>query len=156
MTTIDSISVSEAMSPVEFTVSQWEKLDGVAQMFQQRGINSAPVVDEFGKCVGIITSGDLVRFQSELAEIDTRINHGLSFEVTQSPASGSLEIVEHPFDEVKRQMTSCLQTIDQSSSILLASKIMCDQNIHHLIVLDQSQRPVGILSSLDILAKLNR
>ena len=156
MQTIDSIKIRDAMSLVEFTVSPCDKIDEVAKLFQQHHVNSAPVVDEFDRCIGIITSEDLVRFQSELTEVNSGINQGLSFEVTQQQTDGSLKIVSHPFDEVQRQMTATLQTIDQSQSLRLAAKMMCEQHVHHLIVLDDAQRPYGILSSLDILAKLDR
>jgi CBS domain-containing protein len=154
MNDLNKVPVSEAMSAVKHTVSPIEKLDVVANLFQQHALNSIPVVDELGKCVGIITSSDLVQFQSELAGNDAQISHGVSFEPTRRDSDGSLEFTPHPFDEVQRQMTTVLQTVEPDISLMAASQIMCEQHIHHLIVLDDSQRPVGILSSLDILAKL--
>ena len=127
----------------------------MAKLFQQNSIDAAPVVDETGKCLGILTNSDLVRFQSELPEMDSHIDGGMSFETQRRQSDGSLELVQHPFDEVQRHMTRCLQTIDQAGTLRLASKIMREQRIHHLIVLDDSQRPTGILSSLDILTKLD-
>ncbi len=152
---LDAIQVGDAMSPVEFTVSPIQKLESVAKLFQQNGIDAAPVVDETGKCLGILTNSDLVRFQSELSEMDSHIDGGMSFETQRRQADGSLELVQFPFDEVQRHMTRSLQTIDPGSSLRLASKIMREQRIHHLLVLDDSQRPTGILSSLDILNKLD-
>ena len=152
---INSISVGAAMSHAEFCVAQTDKLDDVARIFQEKGCNSAPVIDGCGKCIGIITSSDLVRYQSQLADVNSKIDHGMSFEVTQREGDGSLELTQHPFDEVQRHMTTCLQTVEKNEPLTMASRIMCDQHIHHLIVLDESDRPAGILSSLDILAKLN-
>jgi CBS domain-containing protein len=154
MNDLNKISVSEAMSAVKHTVSPIDKLDVVANLFQKHSLNSIPVVDELGKCLGIITSSDLVQFQSELAGKDAQISHGISFEPTRRESDGSLEFIPHPFDEVQRQMTTVLQTVEPDTSLMAASRIMCEQHIHHLIVLDDSQRAVGILSSLDILAKL--
>lgn len=152
---LDEINVKEAMSPIVLTVTPIEKLEAVAKRFQENGTNAAAVVDETGKCLGILTSSDLVRFQSELPEMDSHIDGGMSFETQPRQSDGSLEMVEHPFDEVQRHMTRCLQTIDQTSSLRQASKIMREQRIHHLVVLDESERPAGILSSLDILTKLD-
>ena len=150
-----NVPVSAAMSEARFSVSPTQKIEDVAKLFQQNEINSAPVVDEFNRCVGIITSHDIVRFQSELSEANARIDQGLTYEITERDTDGSIELVPHPFDEVQRQMTATVQTIDEAKSLLLAARIMCEQHVHHLIVLDGSEHPIGILSSLDILAKLN-
>jgi CBS domain-containing protein len=154
MIDLDKIVVRDAMSAVTYTVSPIDKLDSVAELFQKHGIASLPVVDEIGKCIGIITGSDLVRFQSELARADSQISHGVSFEPTPRESDGCLEFTPHSLDEVQRQMTTVLQTVEPDISLGAASRIMCEQHIHHLIVLDQSHRPIGILSSLDILAKL--
>ena len=151
---LDSVHVGDAMHPVRFTVSPIEKLDAVAKLFEKHDTNSAPVVDELGRCVGIITTRDLVRSQSLMSDMDARIDHGVSFDVSLRREDGSIELIPHPFDEVQRQMTSQIQTIDENDSLELAATIMCQLHIHHLLVLDGSQRPIGILSALDILAKL--
>lgn len=155
MNDLDNILVRDAMSQVTITVSPTEKLDVVAELFQKHHIASVPVVDEVGKCIGIITGSDLVRFQSELTGSDASISHGVQFEPIPRESDGCLEFAPHPVNEVQRQMTTVLQTIEPEVSLGTASQIMCEQHIHHLIVLDESQRPTGILSSLDILAKLN-
>ena len=154
MNDLDKVPVRDAMRAVQHTVSPIEKLEAVANLFQEHSLDSVPVVDELGRCLGIITSSDLVRFQSELTGTDAQISHGVSFEPTRRETDGILEFTPHPFDEVQRQMTTVLQTVEPDISLTTASQIMCEQHIHHLIVLDDSQRPVGILSSLDILAKL--
>lgn len=152
---LETIQIHETMSPVTVTVTRTQNLGDVAKLFQEHKINSAPVVDEMGRCVGIITSADLVRFQSQLADVGARIDHGLSFELSQKELGGSIEIVQHPFDEADRHMTSEVQTVDRSTSLVQASKIMCLQGVHHLIVLDDAEHPIGILSSLDILKKIH-
>ena len=143
------------MRSVTVTVSPTEKLDAVAELFQQHSVSSVPVVDEVGKCIGIITASDLVRFQAELAKADTQISHGVTFEPSPRESDGCLEFKPHPLDEIQRHMTTTLQTVDSDISLAAATRIMCEQHIHHLIVLNSSMQPAGILSSLDILAKLN-
>ena len=150
---LESIQVRDVMNLVQFTVSPTQKLDSVANLFQKHNIHSAPVVDVHYKCVGIITGHDLIRYQSELSDLDSR-NQGISLEATRRQPDGSIEIIPHTFDEVQRHMTVAVQTIDPAESIQQAAKVMCEQHIHHLVVLDVAGRPSGILSSLDILSKL--
>jgi CBS domain-containing protein len=152
---LDALQVRNAMTTVTLTAAPSQKMEEVARLFQEFDIGSAPVVDEVGKCIGIITSSDLVRFQSEWSDVAAQIDHGMEFDVNERAKDGSIELVPRPYDLVQRQMTSAVQTIEQSASLRMATKIMCAQHIHHLVVLDNSRVPVGILSSLDILAKLN-
>ena len=152
---LDLISVHDAMTRVTITVTPNHKLPDVARLFSDNMINSAPVVDEFGKCVGVITSSDLVRYQSELPDVNARIDQGMSYDIEHSGPDGSIELVPHPYDEVRRHMTPFVQSISEEASVSAAARIMCSQHIHHLVVLDGANRPVGVLSSLDILSKLS-
>ena len=92
---INTVSVKEAMSPATFTVTQTDKLDEVARIFEENGVHSAPVVDSVDRCVGIITSSDLVRFQSKLAEVNAQLDHGLSYEVVRNDSDGSIHLRIH-------------------------------------------------------------
>ena len=154
MTNQLSGTVRDVMSEATHVVSAIGKISEVAKLFCENRINSAPVVDEAGHCIGLITSSDLVRFQSQVDSEYSRIDHGMSFDVTQSENDGPIELVPHPFDEVQRHMSSGLQTISPDRSLSDAARIMTEQHIHHLIVLDESERPIGIVSSLDLLTKL--
>jgi predicted transcriptional regulator len=155
MNAILQATVADAMSEVRYTVSALQKINQVAGSFSQQHINSAPVVDDTGRCIGIITSSDLVRYQALVEGMDSRIDHGMNFEVTRSQEDGTIELVPHPFDEVQRHMSTAVQTISADCQLVEAAKIMTQQHIHHLVVLDKSGRAVGILSSLDLLAKLS-
>jgi CBS domain-containing protein len=148
---LTKLTVGDAMSEIKVTVTPTQKLDEVARLFQAHRFHSVPVVDSTEKCIGIITSHDLVRYQSELSGVDSKLHHGMTFEMEKSTVDGEAHLVSHPFDEVQRHMTSEIQSVATSLSLAAAAKIMCHQKIHHLIVLDESQRPIGMLSSLDIL-----
>jgi len=154
MKTDHSGIVRGAMSEATHLVSAIQKVSEVARLFCENNISSAPVVDEVGRCIGIITNSDLVRYQSQVDGVYSRIDHGLSFDVTQSVVDGQFELVPHPFDEVQRQMSAAVQTVAPDCKLKDAAKIMKEQHIHHLVVIDSSERPIGILSSLDLLTKL--
>ncbi len=143
--------VREAMVETVELVSATLKIQELAELFEQRGISSAPVVDEVSRCIGIITNSDLVRFQSQVDNAYARIDHGMTFEVS---GNGEMALVPHPFDEVQRHMSTAVQTISPESSLVDAAHIMSEQHIHHLIVLDDTECVLGTLSSLDLLSKL--
>ncbi len=154
MNTILQGVVREAMSRATYLVSATQTINDVARLFHEQHINSAPVIDEAGRCIGIITSSDLVRYQSQIDDVNARIDHGMSFDLSQTTRDGPLELVSRPFDQVQRHMSTGVQSIAPDRRLAEAATIMTQQHIHHLVVLDESDKPVGILSSLDLLTKL--
>ena len=146
--------VCDAMSRAPKVVSTATKIQEVASLFNEHAISSAPVVDESGRCIGLITSTDLIRFQSQIESAFARIDHGMTFEIQRTTRDGQMEVVSHPFDEVQRHMTTAIQSISADRSLVEAAEFMSHQHVHHLVVLDDSEHVIGTLSSLDLLAKL--
>lgn len=90
-----------------------------------KGFGATAVVNEEGRLVGIITDGDLRRF----------VNKGGSFENTRA----------------KDVMTKNPKTISPDELALSALKKMEDYNITVLIVVDEENKPIGIIHMHDIL-----
>ena len=151
---IGTALVSEVARTQVITVEPTTKLDKVAVLFEENDINAAPVVDGLGKCIGIITSRDLVRFEAIRSSLESQFRHGIAFDVDQNDLNSAIGIFGRPFDEVAYHMSSDIITIDDNSTLSRASRIMCRNHIHHLLVLDAAERPIGILSSLDILGEV--
>ena len=55
-----------------------------------------------------------------------------------------------PWTPIKEFMTSPVQTIHENESIKKASEMMKENKFHHLLVRDDSNKVVGIISALDI------
>jgi predicted transcriptional regulator len=51
-------------------------------------------------------------------------------------------------------MSPAVQAIDPGASLLKAARVMCAEHIHRLLVLNESNRPVGVISTMDIVAAL--
>jgi len=51
-------------------------------------------------------------------------------------------------------MSPLVQTVDAEATIISAAELMCDEGIHRIIVVDGDQHPVGLISTLDIVATL--
>lgn len=154
LTHFENMTVQQVMVPVVITATPSQKMESVAKLFGLHHVSAVPVINETGQCIGIFTSHDLVKYQSTLSDANARIDHGMSYDLAHYGSQDDQRIIERPFDEVNRHMTTCLQTIDIDETVGKAAEIMCHQRIHHLLVLDDRSCPLGILSSLDILAKL--
>ena len=57
-------------------------------------------------------------------------------------------------DEVRRFMTPDPVTARPATSIRVLARMMIDAHIHRIIVVDEERKPIGVVSSTDVLAAL--
>lgn len=119
-------TVRDAMSEPVFTVHRKQPLSDIAAELQRRGFSGAPVVDDEGAMVGIVSDRDLRK-----AERDDAM--GL-------PAAGRMK---HP-----------VVTIDASAPLSLALERMETRDVGRLPVLSKDGSLVGILTRTDALQVL--
>ncbi len=148
-TTVDEIMVNDVV-----TVAVKDKIEDVAKVLDQHDINAAPVVDDGGRCVGIITSHDIVEFESSRIEVNQEIQHGYYFDLAHYGQSDPPRMSGVYYDEVGCHMSRTLKTAAPQDPLSRIAQTMCAEHIHHVIVLDDQQQVVGMLSSLDILGHL--
>jgi len=150
---IGTTPVSKVAIKQLVTVGPTDKLEAIASLFESKQISAAPVVDGMEKCVGIITSSDVVRYESLRNTLNEQFPQGLAFDMTEPAGDQPLEFQDRPFDEAAYHMSQEFATIDAAAPLSRAARQMCRQRIHHLVLLDTAGRPQGILSALDILAE---
>ncbi len=149
MDRLKSLKVSDAMAHNLITISANSTLSEAADVLCECRITGAPVVDERGKCVGVISGSDFIHSKAEELE-GTSNRHVL----TGGAFYDAFRIEEVRHDLVRCHMTPVVETVPESTSLLQAARTMCDKHIHRLIVVDELDRPVGILTSLDLVATL--
>ncbi len=123
---LEGLKVSEVMTsaPITLVLAAHHTVMNVLSIFQQHQIRLLPLLDEQGKLVGIVTP-------EHIRQILQPINL-LKF---RSIAEG---------------MTSEVITATLTTSIFCIAKIMTEQNVSSVIILDQQQLPVGIVTEQDI------
>jgi CBS domain-containing protein len=117
----DCTPVSRIMSLNVQCVTEDVSLPALATCLLDGGYSGAPVIDDQGKPVGIVSKTDLLR-------------HGVTSKA-----------------RVKDIMTPMSFTLDENHSISKASALMAYEGVHRLPVVDATGKVVGLLSSLDIL-----
>jgi len=65
-----------------------------------------------------------------------------------------VELEKLPMDEVRRFMTPDPVTTQPGTLIHVLARMMIDAHIHRIIVVDEGRKPIGIVSSTDLLATL--
>ena len=141
-----SLRVSDVMSHDPLTIDLASSMNDVSHLFSQQRIHAAPVVDEKGKCVGIITATDFVKRTEIYAQYDDSSQQVVHDEEGMHVEPKSCEFVSD-------YMTSGIQSIEPDMPLIVAARVMVDAHLHVLPVIDE-HRPVGILSNLDVVAAL--
>jgi CBS domain-containing protein len=65
-----------------------------------------------------------------------------------------VDVEKLPTDEVRRFMTPDPVTAQPATSIRVLARMMIDAHIHRIIVVNEERRPIGVVSSTDVLAAL--
>jgi len=65
-----------------------------------------------------------------------------------------VELENLPTDEVRLHMTPDPVTVKPTVSIRVLARLMIDAHIHRIVVVDDERKPIGIVSSTDLLAAL--
>lgn len=150
---LDNDTVADLMQRQLVTIKATDTIVDVAKLFQQHRFHAAPVVDERGVCLGILTSSDVVRFEAQWQSRQTQLQHGTNFDVARYDNENSSSD-PYRIDQVGSQMTTSFQAVAGGVSLAKAISLMHDRQLHHLLVLDGLDKPYGILSTMDVLGYL--
>jgi CBS domain-containing protein len=142
----------DIMNPNVVTITDTMDLREAARIFVEEGISGAPVVDELGTLVGVISQSDLVEY--DLAtERELTVEapfYRRPYDDALSPQRG-FQVKEVPTDTVKDVMTPFLMTVTEDVPIQEVASRMTQCGIHRLIVVDDEQQIRGIVTSMDVL-----
>jgi CBS domain-containing protein len=154
MTTVSKpllkLRASDLMSRDVTAIPEHMSLRSAAHVLAQFDVSGAPVVDENGRCIGVLSGHDFVRW-AEQSERPVRTDNGHQ---DGGPFSAwqIMDIEALPVDEVSRFMTRDPVTVPPGEALGTLARKMRDAHIHRVIVVDASGRPIGIVSSTDVLA----
>jgi len=120
----------------------------LAAMLLEHGISGAPVVDEEGRSLGVVSKTDLVEAGLGLSMVAagaSRLELELNSEVD---LDGALELEPEP--AVGDLMTRHAISVREDTSVLEAAAIMVEQAVHRLPVVTDRGEVLGILTALDV------
>lgn len=190
-----TLQAADLMSRDVVTIPQDMSLRAAAHLLFQNQISGAPVVDADGRCIGVLSAADFVRWAEEgghgaedvpLPACPHQVKGRLLTEeeaVICTLAEGCCPLQEMrpttsgrhttvcrqpygvltdwqqaaeslPVSVVRRYMTADVVTIGPQTPLPELARMMIDAHIHRVIVVDEGRKPIGIVSSTDLLAAM--
>jgi CBS domain-containing protein len=122
----------------------------LVRLFEEYEISGAPVVDEEGKVVGMVTKTDLIR---RGAKGTAKVPPAYLFEVLgeQGGEEESGEVSPEPPVCVEDFMSEEPLLVGPDASAAAVARLMHERGLHRVIVADEERFPLGVITSLDLL-----
>lgn len=147
-----SLCADDLMSPDLIVIPEQMSLQGAARLLSRAQVSGAPVVDGNNRCVGMLSAVDFLHW----AENGGKSASKCECSDTAWKPWQMLDKPEHATTLVADVMTRNPVTAQRRATIGVLARMMLDAHIHRILVVDRDDKPVGIVSSTDILAALAR
>ena len=150
-TSVESRRVRDIMSKDVVQVDLADSVQEALNLMVENRVAALPVVDSKGRCVGMLSTSDLVDTTRELNQDLLHLE-----EITSLSGGWLIDKLSQEFGEKSLQdlMSGDVETISPEATVDMAAREMLRHQVHRLPVVDQQQRLVGIVSTMDLLAVL--
>ena len=143
------LTASDIMTKEVITVQEDMTIEALGRIFIEKRISGAPVLDNKGKLVGVVTENDLVRKNSRL-HIPTVVRIFDAFVPLGSTDRVEEEIRRMSASTVSEICTRTVVTVAPDATLQDVSSLMFEKGVHLIPVLDAG-RIVGIIGKIDII-----
>ncbi|MDH3600695.1 MAG: CBS domain-containing protein, partial [Candidatus Tectomicrobia bacterium] len=127
--------------------------EALALMAQYR-VTVLPVTDGRDRCVGILSTSDLIdptrELEEELHDVE-RVGDQFRQWIIEKLSQANMGQ-----QQVRELMTGSVAAVNRETPILEATGEMLRHRVHHLPVVDENQKLLGIVSTMDILSVFHR
>src|SRR5512134_2162916 len=123
--------VGDLMTIEPIVIGPEARIEDAERMLEMHEVTGLPVVDDDARLVGVISQTDLLRGSGDLHSAVRRRYTGL---------------------RVADLMTSPPITVGVTTPVVDAARLMRDERVHRVVVVDDADRPLGVLSSMDFVS----
>jgi CBS domain-containing protein len=189
-------TAEDVMAREVVTIPRRASLRDAARLLRRADVSGGPVVDDEGRCVGMLTAADFLRWAEggypdaapglaqacsyqekgrlltgEEAVVCTLAEGSCPLQVMRPTTGGRhvavcrqptgvlsdwQQVAENAPSQVSRYMTTDVVSVGPRTPLPEVARMMVDAHVHRVPVLDERGRPVGLVSSTDVLAAVAR
>lgn len=146
--------VESIMTTDVLTFRESDKVPDAVRQLVDRGVDGAPVVDDDGRLVGMLTASDVMVQDAQLHLPTVVALLGVTVELPGSASRFDREIHKALASTVGQLMNRTAFTIRHDATVTDAATLMHDRDVSRLPVVDDDERVVGLVARGDILRYL--
>lgn len=146
MKQLGELLVDDYMSHQAICVDDTSRLTQAIRIMDDKDLNVLPVVDNQGMLVGILSASDLIEITHEIQADLSALTY-----VTEKTRNFLINLLMDQGDTtiVRDVMTSGVDTTTPQTNLVVAAQKLVDRRYHHLPVVNESGKPIGVLSTSD-------
>jgi len=154
--TLAADTAADLMSTNPVSLHKGASVHEAIALLTDRNFDAAPVIDENGRPIGVVTVTDILVHDREYARFlktgDMTPKSDMEIYGNRLPDDFGIEIVDRT--SVEEIMTPAVFTVEETTPAAVAVRKMLDLRVHHLFVADQDGVLIGVISSCDVLRRL--
>ncbi len=135
------------MNPDVVTLEPKTSVRDAMRRLADRRVSGAPVVDDAGAILGIVTQNDLARYAARQVTVSEAGQFYTDDDDYRDLASYPSDTLKTPVEQV---MTSPVHCVNPDTGVAVAANTMRERRIHRLVVTERG-RLVGMISTLDLM-----
>lgn len=143
------LKARDIMTTEVVTVTPQTGVRELAALLLDRKISGAPVVDEAGKVLGVVTESDLV-FLNKKVHLPTAVAILDAFVFLESPEKTARELKKMAGTKVGDICSQTLISVSPEASLEELATLMAEQKVHTLPVM-AGDALVGVIGKADII-----
>lgn len=153
VTTNESAVVADYMQRDVLTVAPTSTLREALELMTENHVTGLPVMDGNARCIGLITSSDILNFEQENAS-DLPAGTTADFYDPDSQRWETIPISVFGLEKfgdvrVSDVMSTDLVWVERDTPLAEAARRLLKEHVHRLLVLDKVARLYGVLSAYD-------
>jgi predicted transcriptional regulator len=152
--TLRAVKAADLMTPNPLSLRDTLTVREAVAFFVDRGISGAPVIDDAGRPVGVLTQTDvLIHDRSTVEHLIPEVERGGP---KSRKAWDSFQIEKVDPTPVRDLMTPAVFSVGMDASAWAVIEQIRELNVHRLFVVDTNGVLVGVITALDVLRHLHR
>jgi len=149
-----ALTAKDVMARDVLNVPQGMDLRDLAKLFLEKGFTGAPVVDDLGNLVGVVSQTDLLYYhlsRDDELVLPAGFYETAKIEGHRLPKGFQIEDVNS--GRVVDVMTPVVHAVVETADLPAVARVLTSKHIHRVIV-RRGRQAVGVISALDLLRAL--
>jgi CBS domain-containing protein len=147
--TLSADTASDVMVPNPISLRAEASIAEAMRLFTEKGITAAPVIDESGRPIGVISRSDLLIHECEAK----KHREGEYFREPSIEGTGDVPRPSTP-RTVQDLMTPAVFAVSEDTPVSRVVSDMVGLRVHRLFVVAEDGTLVGIITTMDVLKHL--
>jgi len=150
---LDAMTAEDLMTPNPISIHAGASVQEALAMLTDRGFSAAPVIDEAGRPVGVLSRTDLLVHEREQG-VRAPLYDNTEWDVPPRHVREGFGVEVVDPTRVRDIMTPVVFTVLLDTPAHQVVEQMLALKVHHLFVVDEDRALVGVISPMDVLRRL--